>query len=128
MIRTESRLNKGLEIPERVANLIGFEYEEEFEKSGELGDDDYDSAAYHENDYKQSGRNLATGGEGIEDGSDFNNYFGLTKDEALDRMTQLHREGKIETAVIPKLESRIRRNLRLPKEYEILFKRGKWLM
>ncbi len=122
LIRTEECVNKGLILPERVSNFLGIEYDDELSKADLVG---YNPSFNQRQPTK--GKDIATPGEEFGDESEFNNYFGLTQEEALDRLTDLHIDGKIDTLAVTKLEGRIRKNLPLPKAYEKFFKKGSWL-
>ena len=132
LILTESRLNKGLELPKRVANIMGIEYEDEDEllKGDSAGRYPGDTVDYNQSsNYRQptEERSIATPGEEFGDEGDFNQYFGLTQEEALDRNNNIFRDGKIDIPTMTKIEGRIRKNLPLPKGYEKFFKKGNWL-
>ncbi len=127
-IQTESRINAGLEIPERVAEVMGIEYE---------GEDEYEPFEKADIVTKNISPHTppsqivshATGGESLSDEEDFNSYFfGLTKEEAIARITDLHISGKIDVMDVIKLESRIRRGIEPPKEFKKFFEKGNWLV
>ncbi len=133
-IQTEGCLNKGVEIPSRVADLIGIEYEDEDEEflkadNGYLTKADLVTRNISSRTPPSKIVSHATGGESLSDEEEFNNYFfGLSKEEAIARITQLHVSGKITCDDVIRLEPYIRRGLKPPPEFKKFFEKGNWLM
>ena len=123
-IQVENCVNKGIMLPERIERVLGVEYvdEDDLLKADTVSD----SSSGHRRRKPSKVYDTARGGEDFED-DDFNTYFGMSTEEALDRLTDLHFAGKISTMAVIKLESRIRKGAEIPKEFEKYFKKGKWL-
>ncbi len=134
-IQTEGCLNRGVELPSRVADLIGIEYEDDDDEFLKADNDfltkaDLTSRSISPRTPVSKIVSHARGGESLDETEDeFNNYFfGLTKEEALSRITNLHVSGKLSIFDVIKLEGRIRRGVMPPAGYKKFFEKGNWLM